>query len=451
MLKRLIILTVSAIVFSTGSVAQIKIKLPTIPKPETRQPTTTQPDGNKKVGGGDSITNRFEVMDDGFTYFDADAVTEYDSAIRLEKDVGWFLRSSLRMFGTFPARSGFNVTVSRAGKELAKTRCSGRSYKKASDPYLSNAARMGVDLGYDDYLDVADCIDKKQVVKGEGEFDVTISYFNGDTDAEKVVRKYKIDVHRASRVRGQPANPQPDVAHYYVSRHNDAPAAFMLMIYGQNGSYIAPNRMQPATSGRVEIYMTYSPVKLGDPFPNFYARCSVDGNRINFEGMSYADQVQPYRIRQKIAMYTDRLIPQYQRGPEYREEIAFVQLVLKMPIMFGSKEPREVKMEEHPGNWVCDVMADGKKFRTFKWTVGRNGRPVAHTEQASGNVNLFHHAYMLETEIPPGGSDWDGRLSVNPASGFWYGIPWSTAQGKAMASAVAKKGNPWPVPSNRKK
>ncbi len=450
MLRKLIFLTIAAALFAIPAAAQITLKLPKLPKPETTPTKAPQPTDTVRKGGGGGAS-RFEVMDDGLTYFDADAVKEYDTALRLEKDVGWYLRSSLRMFGTYPARSGFNVIVSRGGKQLAKTRCAATSYKKANDPYLRTAERVGVDLGFDDYLVVADCYDKTQVVKGEGEFDVTIVYFNGDTDAEKEVRRYKIEVRRASRVRGQPTAPQPDVAHYYISRHNDAPAAFMSLIYGQNGDYFGPNRMQPATSGRVDIFMNYSPVRLGDPFPNFYARCSVDGRRLDFEGSSYADQVHAYRVRQKIAIYTDRLIPQYQRGPEYKEEIAFVQLKLKMPFMYGSKEPRDVKMEDHPGNWVCDVMADGKKFRTFKWNVGRDGRPIAGPEQAGGNVSLFHLAYMIDVEVPPGGSDWDGRLNVNPAAGFWYGIPWTTAQGKSMAAAVSKKGDPWPVPSNKKK
>jgi hypothetical protein len=447
MFRKLLVPAIAAGLFATVAAAQVTIRVPKLPRSETtpaRPSTNTDP---IRTGGGMS---RSEVIDDGLTYFDADPVKEYDSALRLDKDVGWYLRSSLRMFGTFPARSGFNVIVSRGGRQLALTRCPGTSYKKASDPYLRNAQRVGVDLGFDDYLVVADCHDKTQAVKGEGEFDVSVVYFNGDTDAEKEVRRYRIEVRRASRVRGQPTNPQPDVGHYYVSRHGDAPAAFISLIYGQNGDYFNPNRMQPATAGRVDILMNYSPVRIGDAFPNLYARCSVDGRRIDFEGKSFGDQVQANRVRSKVAVHTDRLLPQYQRGPEYKDEIAFVQLRLRMPFTYGSKEPRDVRIEDYPGNWVCDVMANGKKFRTFRWTVGRDGRPAPHPEQ-NGNVNLFHLAYLVDVEIPPGGSDLDGRLSVNPAAGFWYGIPWTTPQGRASAAAVSRKGDPWPVPSNKKR
>jgi hypothetical protein len=38
---------------------------------------------------------------------------------------------------------------------------------------------------------------------------------------------------------------------------------------------------------------------------------------------------------------------------------------------------------------------------------------------------------------------------LNGASNsFFYGQPWTSAEGKTMANRVPKKGNPFPVPSN---
>jgi len=46
-----------------------------------------------------------------------------------------------------------------------------------------------------------------------------------------------------------------------------------------------------------------------------------------------------------------------------------------------------------------------------------------------------------------GGSPLDKRLLPLPANGLFYGQPWRSPEGKAMASRVPKKGDPAPVPS----
>jgi len=55
-------------------------------------------------------------------------------------------------------------------------------------------------------------------------------------------------------------------------------------------------------------------------------------------------------------------------------------------------------------------------------------------------------------EIPAGGSPLDKRLVPSAtAGGFFYGQPWTSAEGKTMAARLPKKGNPYPVPSNQVK
>ena len=77
--------------------------------------------------------------------------------------------------------------------------------------------------------------------------------------------------------------------------------------------------------------------------------------------------------------------------------------------------------------------------------------PVKHAEQ-NGNVNLFSNAYLIETEIPAGGTIYDKRLvPVSLTEGFFYGQKWTTAEGKAAAAKVPTKGNLLPVPSNKAK
>ena len=102
-------------------------------------------------------------------------------------------------------------------------------------------------------------------------------------------------------------------------------------------------------------------------------------------------------------------------------------------------------MENYPGNWVCTISKDNNVWRTWRWTVGANGRPVMHPEQ-QGNISLWYNSYLVDMEIPPGGSPIDGRLA-GPSASLFYGQPWTSPEGRSMAARVPKKGQPWPVPS----
>ena len=99
-----------------------------------------------------------------------------------------------------------------------------------------------------------------------------------------------------------------------------------------------------------------------------------------------------------------------------------------------------------PGNWQCEMMNNGEVWRTRRFTIGSNGRPPLHPEQ-NGTVNLAYNSYLVDMEIPAGGSPLDKRLA-GASSGLFYGIPWTSTEGKSMAARVPKKGNPFSVASN---
>ena len=64
-------------------------------------------------------------------------------------------------------------------------------------------------------------------------------------------------------------------------------------------------------------------------------------------------------------------------------------------------------------------------------------------------VNLYFNSFIVYMEIPAGGSPLDKRLvPESTANGFFYGQPWTSAEGKAMAARLPRKGNPYPVFSN---
>lgn len=451
---------------ATFANAQFPIKIPKIkvpkveqPKPDnTPQPTNNSTQNNQPNNSASNNANpqfsqaRQMVMDDGYTFFGAEPVEEYDSKVRLNKDVGWYLESRLRLMGTFPKRSAFRIAVVKNGKPLSSFRCAPYTiYKKSEDSGLSRPRdREGRDLSFEDFMHVDfKCLDKNAVNKEIGKVNIQVYFIDGNTDAETLVRTYQVDVHKTSKVRGATTNPQPDVADYYIQRHAEAAIAFAFFGDYRSGKPIATGSNVPTR--KLSIYTTFSPNQESISVKGSFARCSVNGKKINLDYDNVL--ISEDGNSREIGIHLDRLTPQYQRGSPYKDHIEFTGLRFAMPIYIEKREfdaLSDVHMLDYPGKWECSVVAKGETYRIFRWEVA-NGKIVKHPEQQNGNINLYYDAAMIDVEIPTGGSPIDFRLMPMPELGLFYGIPWSTAEGKAQAVRVPKLGNPYPVPSTQAK
>ncbi len=219
MKKTVILVSAAILLLSTLAAAQFpKIKLPDLKTPKVPK-VADQAKNSSGMSGG---KNRQNVIDDGYTFFDATPVTERSEKYRGDIAKGWTLTSYLRAFGTYPDSSGFSVVVSKAGKTLAKFSCEAKVYRKADD-YSPNAKNAPDD----DYIMVNQgCTDRNKFVAGTGKFDVQVYSINGDNDEEKLLRTYKIDVHEAKKVR--PGN-IPGVSDFYIQRHAEATASILYL------------------------------------------------------------------------------------------------------------------------------------------------------------------------------------------------------------------------------
>jgi hypothetical protein len=64
---------------------------------------------------------RQDVVDDGFTWFEAFSTTEL-TGNNIPTSTGWTLKFWVRVIGNYLNGSGFNFVVSKAGKERAKNK-----------------------------------------------------------------------------------------------------------------------------------------------------------------------------------------------------------------------------------------------------------------------------------------------------------------------------------------
>ena len=376
-------------------------------------------------------------VDDGFTWFEA-VNGEALGPNNIPISTGWYLKSFIRVLGEYPNRSAFKVVVAKGGKAIATTRCETGRYVKESN---------AVD---ESFMVTGECFRKDTATKETGVFDVQVFTVNGDTDEEKLVRTYKVDVRTVNRVRsGQEAGLAPP--QYYLNRHAEAPVSFMFLRPREYYDYLDwRSGTERLGANHVEFYFNLSPSEVGRNLPHGYLRCAVNGKRLSMPGPTdFADQALSHQERKYEVIYQDRIAPKYQRGTEYQDKIAFSTVRLLAPLTWGERANRweeRLALEDYPGNWECSLMNNGEVWRTWRFTIGADGRPPLHPEQ-NGNINLNYNSYMVEMEIPPNGSPLDERLAgASPA--LFYGQNWISAEGRTMAAKVPKKGNPFPVPSN---
>ena len=413
-MKRYTVLIILLGLTATFADAQFPIRVPKVriqkvetPKSENtwqpnpvRQPAVSE--SNARVSTQINASTTVQIID-SMTFFALEEVRVS------HKSVGWYLKPKLTFKGSIPKRSAVRIVVKKNGKELSNLRCEieeGRVFR---------------------------CDDKKQDVREMGLLDVEVSFIDGDTDEQKALRTYKIDVHRTERFN--------DYADYFAQRHADVAVAY-LSLEGQN-PWEYPKRNDSLFKGDTDLFLNtvvsrdHEEKYSGAPF----LRCAVNG--------------QPFKLAKtnvKFNQVEGSVFARFEsrKGSVYKAYLKFAKVRMKLPLSLGKAKNTNFSTDisKTPGDWSCTITgsADRELYRTFRFTIDGNGRIVPHPEQVNGTAVFADWEFMIDMEIPAGGSPIDQRLMRSPKAGFFYGIPWSTPEGKAIAERLPTKGNPYPKP-----
>lgn len=378
---------------------------------------------------------RQDVIDDGFTWFETPVAETLTGPNQSPEHKGWMLNGYARIFGSYSDGTQIKFVVLKNGRAAGTTLCNTSIYHPQSGKFAEG------------FVWTVDCWQKASATKETGAFDVQVYRVNGSD--EKLVRTYKIDVKAINRVpSGQGAGSAPP--EYMIDRHNESAVAFMYLRRAGHIPYF-DYAQRPDISGQnqVEFYFSISPnTEIMNNLPATTFGCTVDGKPLTFPGPGeYATEANMKYVRNDFRIYQDRLAPRFKAGLPYEEKMQFQIVYLVAPLSWGGdRRSGRLLMEDHPGNWQCTISKNGSVWRTWRWNVGRDGRPQLHPEQAQ-NIRLAANTYLVDMEIPGTGAPMDGRLA-GPSLSLFYGQLWLSAEGKAMAARSPKKGTRWPVPSS---
>lgn len=265
-----------------------------------------------------------------------------------------------------------------------------------------------------------------------GAIQVEVYYVSDATDAEHLARTHVIEILETTRFRG---NGSQEPSEFVVNLHGRQPAVLIERV-----SQDTPTFYKAAGGYGVSYPTVALNLQVSDGLPaDLQLRCTVDGNPI---AADRRDIDRGQRIHAATATEA-RVVA---RNRNETEEIRWSTFQVFLPLTWGTEDTQgRARIDEHDGRWEC-VLRDGQRndFLTFSFTTA-GGVIAPHVEEAAGlslppNVHLvearFHTHAALERTDP----------SVTQTS--FFGRPWATEEGRAMARALPAIGTPYP-PSAR--
>ncbi|MFT3787394.1 MAG: hypothetical protein QM770_14710 [Tepidisphaeraceae bacterium] len=379
------------------------------------------------------------TFDDGFTWIQCH---QFDS-VEDNKSIGrWVPEVNLRILGSnIPARSGFKMIVKKDGKAVVEY---------VHDGYPVSLARQAP---------VGMCIvgwwNATPKLDVDGLLDFEIYYIDGQTDQEHLAKTLKVDIRKVEVNRGGVGSREPGPSQFYVNRHGEVLSTILYFRQPEFPSYTGIEGLDYYSDRVVELLLNYSENEDFAGPAQGRLKIEVDGkpldmtvpnNTVIQDDMGFGEQAGKFNVE-----HSDRNAKKhFEGGPPYKERVGFSRRVMILPLHWGPKgnrPPSRVFASDYPGEWKVTYLIDRKPVRIWRFTVGKDGLPVQHAEQAAG-LTLMKNAVLIETEIPGEGGAFDGRLTNEfVKQGAFFGRPWSTDAMKALADKVPAKGTPFPVPS----
>lgn len=361
------------------------------------------------------------TYDDGYAYF---KVESHGSVSNNRPTHEYTFHANARLLGTGIAQgSAFKFVIKQGRRTLHSFVCEGRPATRPRQ-HRDNPPDMFV---------VDNCTDRDTRLNVDGDLTVEVWFIDDATDEEHLAHTHTVDVRRLRQENHQGIERPAD---FVVNQHGWTPVALIDQ---------TPARHQPMYSqdrpgdNSVSVVFHWSPVGSMGPLS---LRCSVNGERVQFP----VPIVPRTRVRTRASDASE--IHRAGNSTE-GDHVNFYADMFHLPITFGesSHAPR---LEDHPGRWECLIRdMQRRTVREFAFTVA-DGAIQPHPEEVAGGLHFPEGVHMLDVSIP---ADSPADARTDPATaraGAFYGHPWASEEGRAMAQRVPQIGEAFPQSARRR-
>ena len=353
-------------------------------------------------------------LDEGYTLFELTDTEESENGARVWR--GYSVTAHYRLFGTMPPGSAIVTVFKDGAREVGRSRCEGSAHDISDD-----AGWVGMTF---------ECRDYEQRLRVVGNLTAETTFVDGRSDAETPLRTHTLNVREVAQAEVSPT--------HYVSRHQELLSAWITWHPANSGSYAVHGYFNDVpVAANVSGFRLVLPV-AGDgetisALEGSRLRCTRDGQPVEFPN---GDEIYDARGGRTVRLN------QLQQNPDgYRQvEMTFSQLVSALPFVWGpNEESGPMNFSQNQGRWQCDLRNNGVVLRTFAFTVGADGLPVQHAEQAAG-LYLGPRAAMVDITLPAAAAPHERTASAEVRAGGFYGRPWASESRRTASAATPNWG-----------
>ncbi len=287
-----------------------------------------------------------------------------------------------------------------------------------------------------------DCDDNTQRIKTTGTLTAETFIVDGRTDAETLLRSHTLNIRTVGNSSGRNSSVHFTPTHY-VSRHQELLSAFLTWSPSLRNQYQAaspylPDGMTYANASTMQLILPVaSNSEVGDQVLGARLRCTVNGQPVEFPQNDQAPSDGGHRYQN-----LSQSIPNPDGNGTSNVTMAFWQYQLMMPLSFPpTRSEAALNAAEHAGAWRCDLRYNGTTLRTISFTIGANGLPVQHPEQAAG-LYLGPRTVLVDVIVPANSTADQRTAPAEVRAGGFYGRPWATEAMRTAAAAVPAIGTP---------
>ena len=360
-------------------------------------------------------------LPEGLMYSDYDAYFELNNTEEQQGnrrvDAGWYLEFEGKLFGdNIPVDSGLKYVLKQGRRVLASVECNAR---------LRQRPNYNFDEGVPGMMEVRQCDDDDQKSKVVGDVTIEVYFIDGNDGSESLVRTHTIGVRRFERA---------NRADQYYIVHNGEVISNVIHEYRRNER----NATNAASMSNdyVGLFTWVAETESngtepdGDDFSrDLGVRCRVNGEALP---TTFEPRVHSVRDRHMAVMASWGDGRQNERNQYYYDQY---HIVMPITMTGGSELPGAARIEEHPGEWECDIRHVRTVIRTIKFTVV-DGHIQPHPEETAGGVQLPARHHLAGISIP---ADSEAETRVDPSTaqhGPFFGVGWATDEGRALANGL---------------
>jgi hypothetical protein len=302
-----------------------------------------------------------------------------------DEDNGYGFQFSGYVMGMTGKSDAVRIEMSQKGKALASLRCG-----------LREANMPGV-------AEVTSCVSQDVQLTALGDVVAKLFYVDDQSESEELIRTFKLKVVAV-----------------------DGSGETNFGYYGDDllGAAYAMHE-STGHSGNDRTLLFYFWMAGDIPGGNAQLRCTVDGKRLaDFEGYVNGGNG---RVQLEARKGEQWLRYKWERVEIRAHNMRWGKRAETDKLVSGDF----VTVGDHPGAWSCDLRADGKVYRTFRFDVGADGT-IAHQSDAA----VLPSVAMIEVALPKTPVDTRVRPDAIRA-GHSLGLAWSNDERtKAMLKAL---------------